>query len=265
MYLVFDIGASNTRISLADKKRLLKPMQFASPKNFSVFLKKLSQYAASTKISSIAGGMPGQFDVSSRHFIKARNLPSWREINVAGLLKKKFRCPVALENDVALAGLGEAVFGAGRGKSIVVYYTVSTGINGVRIVDGKIDSKAWGFETGRQLLDGKHDLESLVGGASIRRRYGRLPEEIKERKIWEQVSKDLSRGIFNSMLHWSPHIIILGGGLIEAGAIKAGKVEQEVKRLNNRFDPPEPFVRIVSSKLRQFAGLHGATVLAKNI
>jgi glucokinase len=50
-------------------------------------------------------------------------------------------------------GLGEAVFGAGKGREIVVYMTISTGVGGARIVGGKIDASAMGFEPGHQIID----------------------------------------------------------------------------------------------------------------
>ena len=58
-----------------------------------------------------------------------------------------------IANDTAVVGLGEAHRGAGIGYNIVTYITVSTGVGGTRIVDGRIDRRIYGFEPGHQTID----------------------------------------------------------------------------------------------------------------
>ena len=63
------------------------------------------------------------------------------------------RCRVA--NDASLAALAEHVYGAGRGLRHLIYITVSTGIGGGIIVDGKPYSGARGLagEIGHMTID----------------------------------------------------------------------------------------------------------------
>lgn len=54
--------------------------------------------------------------------------------------------PARLDSCAELAEMGRA---AGKGPAIIAYITISTGVNGVRIVDGEIDRATYGFESSR--------------------------------------------------------------------------------------------------------------------
>ena len=56
-----------------------------------------------------------------------------------------FDCPIFLQNEAALEGLGEAVLGSGKDKKLVVLITVGTGVGGVKIVNGRFDDNLLGF------------------------------------------------------------------------------------------------------------------------
>lgn len=60
-----------------------------------------------------------------------------------------------LANDADLVGLGEAVYGAGKGYKVVAYFTVSTGVGGARIVNKRIDKGVFSFEPGWQYVYGQ--------------------------------------------------------------------------------------------------------------
>lgn len=65
-------------------------------------------------------------------------LPTWKGCNPVRDLANAFDVKVALENDGDAAALGEAAWGAGRGKSRLIYVTVGTGIGGGIILDGQL-------------------------------------------------------------------------------------------------------------------------------
>jgi glucokinase len=64
--------------------------------------------------------------------------PGWKGCNQVKDLGREFGVQVALENDGDASALGEAAWGAGRGKSRLIYVTVGTGIGGGIILDGKL-------------------------------------------------------------------------------------------------------------------------------
>lgn len=174
--------------------------------------------------------------------------------------------PVHLENDTALVGLGEAVYGAGKGAAICVYYTVSTGVNGVRIVDGHIDASRQGFEVGGQYLSTATvptTLEDLVSGTAISKRFGMHPKSIpSDDPIWEDLARLLAIGIHNTILHWSPDRVVIGGSMMNEVGIPVPRVEAHVRELLRKFKTTPD---IVHSSLESVGGLWGALALAKQL
>ena len=140
--------------------------------------KAIKELANDKKIKAVSGGIAGPLDKNKTMILNAPNLLDWKNKPLAKELQKIFKAPVFLENDAALAGLGEAVFGAGKGKKIVAYLTISTGVGGCRIVDGKIDENSQGFEPGHQIIFSDKNvitLENLVSGTAIDKKYCKKP------------------------------------------------------------------------------------------
>jgi len=68
----------------------------------------------------------------------APNLPGWNGINIGGILKRKFRCPVFCNNDANAACIAEKLFGHGKKVKDFLYVTISTGIGSGVIIDNAL-------------------------------------------------------------------------------------------------------------------------------
>jgi len=93
---------------------------------------------ANTKLSGIGIGSTGWVYPSTGEFGDVDFLPGWKGFNPVKDLGREFGARVALENDGDAAALGEAAWGAGKGKSRLIYVTVGTGIGGGIILDGQL-------------------------------------------------------------------------------------------------------------------------------
>lgn len=96
---------------------------------------------ANMKLEDIKGiGIisPGPIDSEKGLVVNPSNLPGWDHIPIVKLLKEEFKLPVMLDNDANAAALAEYMFGSGRGLKNFVYITVSTGIGGGIIINGKL-------------------------------------------------------------------------------------------------------------------------------
>ena len=93
---------------------------------------------APSEIAAIGIGVPGPIDYATGTVRLCPNIPSWRKVPIRDLLKKRFGCPVLVENDARAAALAEALLGAGKGYGTVFYTTVSTGIGGGIVIGGRI-------------------------------------------------------------------------------------------------------------------------------
>jgi glucokinase len=93
---------------------------------------------AGGEISGIGIGSTGWVYPFTGEFGDVDFLPLWKGCNPVADLGRAFAVRVALENDGDAAALGEAGWGAGRGKRRLIYVTVGTGIGGGIILDGQL-------------------------------------------------------------------------------------------------------------------------------
>lgn len=258
-----------------DGKNISRPKIIPTPQNFSAAIAEFKTMAAElsngAKITAVAGGIAGPLDDTKSMILNAHNLPDWNLKPFKKEIEKTVKAPVVIENDAAVFGLGEATRGAGTGKKIVAYITVSTGVGGSRIVNGAIDNRAVSFEPGQQLIDpqktlcpecvGAGTLENLVSGGALKKRFGKSPVEIKDAQIWEQLAEWLAYGLNNTIVHWSPDILILGGPMLWGKpAISLERVRFHLKNILKIF-PELPEIK--ASQLKDLGGLYGALELLK--
>jgi glucokinase len=124
---------------------------------------------------------PGPIDSAGGQVRNPPNLPGWRDVPLVRQMREVLRCPVHLENDANAAALAEWRFGAGRGCSDMVYLTMSTGVGGGLILDGRLHRGHTGkaAELGHLPIEWDGEpcacgmrgcLEAYVGGAAWTRR-----------------------------------------------------------------------------------------------
>ncbi|MFM2339990.1 MAG: hypothetical protein RLZZ360_626 [Candidatus Parcubacteria bacterium] len=268
-FVVFDIGGTKTRIGFsADGKKLDTVKSFktdAKPEQ------GLAEVVAVIKenakdVTAIAGGVRGVLREDRLGIDHDGILTKWANISIVDFLAGEFTVPVFLENDTALAGLGEAIYGAGKGVGLVVYHTVSTGVGGVRIENGVIDMASVGFEPGHQVLDIDRTilgedvpptLENLVSGRAVEGRMGVKPYDIdQEDVIWDELAGYLAQGLRNTVLYWSPEAIILGGSMMVGDPkIPIDSVRRATVAV---LDGVMPCPFITTAELGDEAGVHGA-------
>lgn len=276
-YILFDIGGTNMRIAFSrDGETFETPKIVPTPKDFDsgmeTFRRLSLELSGGEQITAAGGGIAGPLSRDRSTFLSSPNLAGWSGKPIKLKMEEALGVPVFVENDSAIVGLGEAVAGAGKGYEIVAYMTVSTGVGGVRIVNQKIDVSAMGFEPGHQIFDAGgalhatsvggngHDLEGYVSGTAISERYGKKPYEITEEAFWDEMAKLLAYGLNNTIVHWSPDVVVLGGSMMNKIGIPLDRVSLYLNGLLHIF--PEMPV-LVHSALADVGGLHGALAYVK--
>lgn len=229
-----------------------------------LFSEHVRTLAGNQFIEMIMMGLPGILSRDKRTLMNAPNLAQWNGYAIADMIESKLHTSVFLENDAAQVGLGEAVFGAGQGSRIMTYITVSTGVNGVRIVDGAIDHSTFGFEIGDQFLfidNEPHHLQDLISGVYITKKYGMNPYDLgADSPVWDELARTLAYALNNTIMHWSPDTIVLGGSMFNEIGISIDRVRTYLTPLLNRF-PEMP--TLVHASLGDFGGLYGGLVRLK--
>jgi len=277
-YILFDIGGTKTRVAVSeDLKTFSKPIKFTTPINFKEGIEKIvaaaKELTDGKNIRGAAGAVRGMLGEDRTFLINDDVLAKWVEKPLADTLATELNTKVTLENDAALAGLGEAVFGAGKGSNIMVYHTISTGVGGVKIENGKIDDYHLGFEPGKQVLDIDRTilgddilptLENLVSGTALEERTGQKPYDIpQEDAVWDQLANYLAHGLRNTILYWSPDTIVLGGSMMTGNpVIPIEKVAQYTAEL---MGDSVPLPNIIKAELKDDSGLYGAMALLADL
>lgn len=277
MHLLFDIGGTKFRYALSlDGKTMEEPVVLPTPQAFEEAVETLEKIRDGLKgvsLASVVAGVAGPLDAEHAALAASPHISGWVGKPLKRELERVFEVPAYLENDSALVGLGEAVRGAGQGHSVVAYLTVSTGVGGARIVEGKIDRNAVGFEPGHQIVDfnstlacgpgckGKGHLEAYVSGSALERRTGRKARDVSDVKIWDEIARVLVVGVNNTVVHWSPDAVVLGGAMIlGTPSIPWDALLQYYKETVTIFPAPPPLKK---GALEDSGGLHGALVIAQ--
>lgn len=272
MNILLDIGGTKTRIaSSSDLETMSEPVIFTTPQKYEEGLAAIVQHtrslAGEVPIEAVAAGAPVRLSRDKRSILHAQNIPDWSGRALADDLERALGGRVFLDNDCALVGLGEAVYGAGRGVSILVYFTISTGVNGVRIVDGRIDPSASGFEIGDQYLIPDHEakvLGDIISGKAIAERFHvSSPRDLgKDHPVWEELARTLAYAVNNTIMYWSPERIVIGGSMMNEIGISVDRVRVHLQEITK--DLPQ-LPEIVHSQLGDVGGLWGGLALLKQL
>jgi glucokinase len=238
--LAVDLGGTNMRAAVVagDGALLLRrsqptPRQDTCP---DALLGLVGDVLAAHPVRSAVIGVPGRIDHAAGALEYAPNLPShWPEALREELLATHLGVPVSLANDADVATVGEAVFGAGRGASDVVYVTVSTGVGaGVVLADRLVRGRRSLAELGHTVLDlhalgdGRPATVEVLGSGTALGRLGAdrgLPSsgaelsalvragDVAATEVWEEVAQVVGVAIANVAHLFAPEIVVLGGGL----------------------------------------------------
>jgi glucokinase len=184
------------------------------------------------------------------------NLPGWDEIPLTRIVSDALDRPALVDNDATAAAVAEWWYGAGRGASVrdLVYLTISTGIGGGLILDGRAFRGAAGNagELGHLTVDwrgrpcgcGRRGcLEAYASGTNIAARARealaasprastlRDPAEVTARDVaeaaaagdglagavWVETTGILASAVANILDVFNPELVVLGGGVTRAG------------------------------------------------
>lgn len=272
MKLLFDIGGTKMRMAVSeDGVVFCEPKIMQTPENFEemieTFKNTANELSKGEKIEIAGGGVKGPFNREKTMVINSSKFLDWNNKPLKESLEKAISAPVFIENDAAIAGLGEMQYGAGKNAEIGVYITVSTGVGGARFINGQIDKNRFGFEPGHQIFNIKDkdaliSLQDIISGEALEKRAGKRAYEVNNENEWDRLASYLAYGLYNTILHWSPDIVVLGGSMIIGKpAIDIEKVKKYLNNIDTKFfKSPE----IKEAKLNDLGGLYGAMSFLKD-
>jgi predicted NBD/HSP70 family sugar kinase len=273
-----DIGGTKLMAAAADAEgQLLRRARSATPLDLDAGLATLdamvAEVAHGQSVAAIGAAIGGPIDVQ-RGVVSPLHQPQWRAVPLKAIMEQRWGCPFFVDVDTNVAALGEYALG-GAPVARLLYLTLSTGMGGGFVVDGRIYRGARGGhpEVGHQSINfhcahpervacecGAPDcLEALVSGNAIRRIYG-VPAEDLPAEAWAEVAYNLGQGLRNLATIYLPDTIVLGGGVAVGGGDALLKQARRVMADHLRLVPP-PALRL--SRLGYDTALLGAVELAR--
>jgi predicted NBD/HSP70 family sugar kinase len=249
-------------------------------------------------LRAVGVGTPGVVEPGTGRIMLAPQLEGWEGLELRRELGAVFDCPVYVDNETNLSLLAELWKGAAVGVGEALYVQVGVGIGGAILVAGEIYRGRSGAagEIGYLLGDddaeppryGSGPFEWSAGarayarlgaraaagreGALLRELAGGEPERVTAKTVFAAAARGcpasteivatlagrLGRGIANAVTVLDPQLVILGGGVANAGEALRAPVERAVRALA----PSAPDV--VVSTLGDESVALGAVRLAMN-
>jgi glucokinase len=153
VYLGIEIGGTKLQLGvgpgdggpLAILERLaVEPAQRAQG-----ILRQIARSAAPLirehSIRAVGVGFGGPVDAATGRTVVSHQVEGWRDFPLADWCRQTLGLPALVANDSDSAGLAEARFGAGRGRRIVFYSNVGSGIGGALAIGGQLYQGAAGI------------------------------------------------------------------------------------------------------------------------
>lgn len=292
-FIAVDLGGTNIRAALVSEDGQIldvKKDKTEAQLGKDHIMEKMESLIASLDgykdALGIGLGIPGPTDTVNGKIIISNNLPDLVGYPIADRIQKHFNKPTFMTNDVKVAGLAEALLGEGKGKKNLYYLTISTGVAGAMILDGKVLSgfHGHGGEIGNAIIDPSREpinglnpgaAESWVSGPAIVREAnkachkefahaGEVFEAAKSdenaKAVVERFKEDLAILLANVCFVCDPERILIQGGVMKSGSDFLEEVQEKMRKY---LFPGMRETTLANATLEE-SGLVGAAMLAKS-
>ena len=289
--ITFDVGGTAIKFGMVDENfEVLFSEEF--PTNEFEDTDNMVMYAMESKLREYEGqydaigiSTAGQVDFENGMIHDGvGNIPNYNHSDLRGTFEKIFNVPVAVDNDVNCAAIGEAHFGAARGAKDFLCLTYGTGVGGCIYINGDVyrGSKFAAGEFGHMAThkDGRPCTCGRIGcyeaysacrvfTKAVSDRMGKKmsgreifkEENLKNPIVIEEMDKwedEIALGLRNLCYIFNPSLIVLGGGIMSE-ILLLGHIRHKV---NMQLEPNYKHVKIEKAQLGNKAGMLGAAYLA---
>jgi glucokinase len=235
------------------------------------------------QLKGVGIGFGGPVDDATHTVIKSHQIAGWDDFPLADWIADVVGLPAALGNDADVAGLAEALHGAGKGLSPIFYITIGSGIGGGLILNGEIyrgvgrGAAEIGHVQVEERTGRPRILEDVASGWGIARRaaqrFGRglTAEEVaaavrrgdpQAAAVLEEAWECLAKAICHVIALLCPRRIVIGGGVALIGEELLFQ-PLRIRVAQQVFQPFAGLTDIVPAALGEEVVVHGAIALAR--
>jgi glucokinase len=251
-----------------------------------------------SRLAGIGIACGGPLDPDTGIILSPPSLPGWDRIPLVDAVSERLGLSAAVENDATAGALAEWWFGAGRSRGIddLIYLTISTGIGGGLVLDGRLyrgvagNAGELGHLTihydGRSCGCGRRGcLEAYASGTNIAARareaiaagatsslqdlpqitakdvaaHAAASDPLAER-IWDETMAMLGSAVANILDVFNPALVVLGGGVTRAGDQLLLPVREA--GLRQAMEPARRSADVVLAELGEIHDVVSAAVVA---
>ena len=246
-----------------------------------------SELPAGEALAGVGIGTPGPVDHVSGDLHTLVNLPGISNTPFRRILQEKLGLPVKLDHDAKVAALGEFNFGAGRGRSSMIYIVIGTGVGAAIIYEEKLiygESNTAG-ESGHMTVDpngrlchcgSRGCLETYSSGPALAKHYAIMTGEsisgavVTRRalagdsaaiQILQEAGRALGIAVASLAMTLNIEQFVIGGSVASAGDLLLDPARESLQRYS--FKAVAARVKIAASTLGEDAAILGAAFMAR--
>jgi len=299
--LAVDIGGSKLMLGIVNSKgevicrikKLLNPLTAKEEiiNTVLAFSNRLRKEYANLEIDCVGVTIPGLVDAEHGIWVYSP-FSGIKDVKISEILSTELSLPVFIQNDVTACAYGEKIFGCCKEINDFIWITISNGIGGGLVLNGKIYEGAFKnageighmnvMEKGELCRCGnKGCLEAYASGASIARRYIERKKTLQDsciftaktiadaaragdtlaQEIYREAGYLLGKGISNAINLINPQKVILGGGVSTDMDLFTPALQRAVDEMV--FKEANKNVVIERTALSYEAALVGAAAIAQ--
>lgn len=284
-----DVGGTQLRAAVFDDEnhmiaahKVENDRTLSGEKNLERLIGFLRSHGA---LSGVGVGCPGPLDLKGGRVLNPPNLLGWDNFEIVAWLEDRLGVRAVLNNDANVAGLAEAVLGAGKGCESVAFVGVSTGVGGAFVHRGRIYCGANGnaAEFWNMIVNedpychrsaNPGSLNEQCSGSGLariaRERYGRemgarelfglyRAGDATAKEIVARQADTLARGVANITCTLDPEVIVIGGSV----AFHNPEYVELARRRALEYVNYPAALDVRPAQLGDDAGLIGAALLAR--
>ena len=272
-----DMGAAHVSVALTDLRGRVLAWEHRShpvrtdPEGTRALIRELcdtcldGRRPAVRRLVGVGVAVPCPVDPRHPDRLPEAVLPDWHGQSGLGVLSKRYKAPLMVDNDANLGALAERWWGAGRGVDDFAYIKVATGVGSGHVIGGRIYRGATGVagEIGHIAIDPSGPpcmcglrgcLTTLVGAQALAARARALLPEHPESalagteptvnaiedaalagdalalRVAHEAAEHLGIAVAGLLNLMNPALVILGGGLSRLGELLLAPLRETVRR-----------------------------------